>query len=134
MRRFPPDSPQEWMRLANDDLAVAGLGTRLVSLEILCFHAQQAAEKALKATLIDRRIDFPHTHDVQELLTALQEAGVHSASDSHEWNRLTRYAVLTRYPGLGDALTVQEYRAALQVAQEIVQWAKEQISGRGGNE
>ena len=89
------------MRLAIDDLAAAGLGPHLVSLEILCFHAQQAAEKALKPALIDRGVDFPHTHDIQELLSTLQEAGVHSASTSHEWNRLTRYAVLTRYPGLG---------------------------------
>ena len=70
----------------------------------------------------------------KELLTTLQEAGVHSASASHEWNRLTRYAVLTRYPGLGGTLTVEEYRTALQVAQEIVQWANDQIARRGGNE
>ena len=56
MQRHPPDNPKEWMRLANDDLAAAGLGPHLVSLEILCFHAQQAAEKALKAALIDRGV------------------------------------------------------------------------------
>ena len=49
----------------------------------------------------------------KELLSTLQEAGVHSASASHEWNRLTRYAVLTRYPSLGGTLTVEEYRTAL---------------------
>ena len=47
-----------------------------VYLEDLCFDAQQAAEKALKALCIHRDIDFPYVHDLAKLLTLLEQAGV----------------------------------------------------------
>ena len=37
-------------------------------LEDLCFDAQQAAEKAIKAILIYRGIAFPYVHDLGTLL------------------------------------------------------------------
>ncbi len=42
-----------------------------VYLEDLCFHAQQAAEKAIKALLIDRDIEFPYIHDIAGLFALL---------------------------------------------------------------
>ena len=127
MQRYPPDHPLEWIRVANEDLVAAQLGTELLSPEILCFHAQQAAEKALKAVLVDRTIDFPYTHDIGELLATLEQAGLTYDVSSPEASRLTRYAVLTRYPGLADPITDEEYRAALELADEIVRWAESQI-------
>ena len=38
------------------------------ALDTACFHAQQAAEKYLKAFLCFNGIDFPKTHDIEELL------------------------------------------------------------------
>ena len=76
MQRYSPDHPLEWIRVAKEDLGAAQLGTELLSPEILCFHAQQAAEKALKAMLVDRTIDFPYTHDIGELLATLEQAGL----------------------------------------------------------
>ena len=32
----------------------------------MCFHAQQALEKALKAVLTIKHIDFRRTHDLEE--------------------------------------------------------------------
>ena len=37
-------------------------------LEDLCFGAQQAAEKAIKAVMISRNIDFPYVHNLALLL------------------------------------------------------------------
>ena len=130
MRRYHPDHPLEWIRLAKDNLDTARLGTALVSLEILCFHAQQAVEKALKAVLVDRSTDFPYTHDIEELLATLEESGVPCPVASPEANRLTRYAVLTRYPGLAEAVTVEEYQSALLLAERILEWANDQIENR----
>jgi len=45
-------------------------------LEDLCFHAQQVAEKALKVVLIHHNISFRYTHDLDELTTGLQQAGM----------------------------------------------------------
>ena len=38
-------------------------------LEDLCFDAQQAAEKAIKAVMIARDMEFPYVHDLDQLLT-----------------------------------------------------------------
>ena len=130
MSRYHPDHPLEWIRLAKDDLDTAQLGTDLVSPEILCFHAQQAVEKALKAVLVDRSTDFPYTHDIEELLATLEESGVPCPVASPEANRLTRYAVLTRYPSLAEAVTVEEYQSALLLAERILEWANDQIENR----
>lgn len=129
MRRYPPDHPREWLRFAEEDLDAARLGPELLSPEILCFHAQQAAEKALKAVLVDRAADFPYTHDIGELLATLEQNGVECTAVSPEANRLTRYAVLTRYPGLSEPITNEEYQAVARLAEEIFEWAYSQISG-----
>ena len=45
-----PGSPSDWLRHACSDLELARVArTPKILLEGLCFHAQQAAEKALKA-------------------------------------------------------------------------------------
>ena len=62
---MPPEdnragSPEHWMRFAHSDLELAKITPpKGVLLEGLCFHAHQAAEKALKAVLIYYRISFP---------------------------------------------------------------------------
>lgn len=117
------------MRFAKDDLDAALLGPELLAPEILCFHAQQAAEKALKAVLASREIDFPYTHDIGELVSTLEQNGVECTDISPEANRLTRYAVFTRYPGLSEPITNEEYLTAARLAEEMFEWADSQISG-----
>ena len=46
-----------------------------VYLEDLCFEAQQAAEKAIKAMMIMRGIEFPYVHDLGLLLSLLEQSG-----------------------------------------------------------
>ncbi len=58
--RRPPDDPEEWLNRARSNLAQARLGRQPeVYLEDLCFQAQQAAEKALKALLLRLRGEGP---------------------------------------------------------------------------
>lgn len=61
--RPPPEWPQAWLQRARSDLALGrvALETPDVLLEDACFHAQQCAEKALKALLIQRETAFPRT-------------------------------------------------------------------------
>ena len=40
---------------------------------------------------------------------------------------LTRYTLLTRYPGIARPVSEQEYAEAVAVAKEVVRWADEQI-------
>ena len=75
LERFPPDDPREWLNRAKSNLAMAINRTPDVYLEDLCFEAQQAAEKAIKAVMIMRAIDFPYVHDLARLLSLLEETG-----------------------------------------------------------
>jgi HEPN domain-containing protein len=47
--RHPPEDPREWLNRARSNLVLARSWSAEVYLEDLCFHAQQAAEKAIKA-------------------------------------------------------------------------------------
>ena len=96
-------------------------------LEDLCFEAQQAAEKAIKATLIVHRIDFPYVHDLILLLSMLEEHGTAVPDIVRGAGRLNRYAVATRYPGVASPVSLQEYTDALETAEAVVEWAAKQV-------
>ncbi len=83
--RWPADDPREWLSRAKSNLTRAKGGVELagVYLEDLCFDAQQAAEKALKAVLLHRKIPFPYVHDLAELVTVLQQAVGALSGDCH---------------------------------------------------
>ena len=67
-----PGSPADWLRYAHSDLELANIKRPPnVLLEGLCFHAHQAAEKALKAVLVDKGIPFSKTHNIRTLIDLL---------------------------------------------------------------
>lgn len=123
--------PGSWLAHARSDLALAKLGLQGDVLpEQLCFHAQQAVEKAFKAVLLQRHVDFPFTHDLSELLDTLAAAGIEVPPAFNEADALTPYAVETRYPGSWGEISEGDVAEALRLAEEVVRWAEETI-GRG---
>ena len=119
-----PGSPGDWLRYAYSDLELAGVErSSRVLLEALCFHAQQAAEKALKAVLIACGISFPRTHNVRTLLDLLPQDIILPA-DVEVAASLTDYAVLSRYPGDVEPVTEEEYQEAVRLAGVVVLWAE----------
>ncbi len=89
-RRSVEPQPARWLAHARSDLALAKLGLHQdVFPEQICFHAQQAAEKAFKAVLLHCRVDFPFTHDLSELLDTLAEAGIEVPAGFAEADVLT---------------------------------------------
>lgn len=93
--------------------------------EDLCFNAQQAVEKAIKALLIHLKVRFPRTHNLVELLTLLEKAGRVVPSEIKESGILSDYAVESRYPGISEPVTQQEYKEAVAIAKRVVQWVKD---------
>ncbi len=92
----------------------------------LCFESQQAAEKAIKAVLAFRGIEFPHVHDLRQLLTLLEEAGASMPGELWEAAMvLTPYAVLARYPGFEPPTSEDGYHRAIALADRVVCWAEE---------
>ena len=118
--RFSPDDPREWLIRAESNLVQAQTRAERVCLEDLCFQAQQAAEKALKAVLVSRDCRFPYTHDLATLLRLIEKSGETVPADVERVVRLTDYAVETRYPGLFEAVTEEEYEEALSLASRCV--------------
>jgi len=89
----------EWMRFAEDDLEAAHylLGMPKRRLEIICYHCQQCAEKALKGLYALGNLDTPRTHDFRVLVTGLSSLG--DGSDLYdELSFLQPFAVAVRYP------------------------------------
>ena len=125
--RFPPDDPREWMNRARSSLAIAKNRVPQAYLEDLCFEAQQAAEKSIKAVMIARNIEFPYVHDLDRLLSLLEDEGEVIPASIRQASKLTKYATVTRYPGDMGPVTAQEYAEATAIAEAVVRWAEERI-------
>ena len=126
-KRYPPDDPREWLNRARSNLALAKAKRKGVYLEDLCFDAQQAAEKAIKALLIKVDVDFPYVHDLAELLTLLEKNGQKIPTSIRQAEGLSRYAVFTRYPGMGPQIKQKEYKEAVKIAGQV-RWAERLIA------
>ncbi len=125
LERFSPDDPREWLNRARSSLIRASSCKELagVYFEDVCFDAQQAAEKAIKAVLLSRRAEFPWTHDLGVLLDLLRQAGVAIPQDVAECVTLTRYATAGRYPRSVEPVNDDECETAIRQAETVVRWA-----------
>jgi HEPN domain-containing protein len=92
---------RQWLTKAKNDLVA---GERLTAAggpyDAVCFHAQQAAEKALKALLAFAQAPIPHTHNLEDLQAAcvqLTSVAVPARLASWELAELTPFAVESRY-------------------------------------
>ena len=95
--------------------------------EDLCFDAQQAVEKALKALCIMHGVKFSKVHDLSYLMELLEEADIEIPKGLQKAKILTDYAVETRYPG--DYIPVDEemYEEALKLAEKLVGWVEKKL-------
>ena len=123
-KRLQPDNPVEWLNRAKSSLALAKQRSREIYAEDLCFQAQQAAEKAIKAVYISKKVAFPYIHDISQLLAALEKENVIIPNNIKTASTLTLYAAQTRYPGLEGPVSDEEYHEALVLAERVVVWAE----------
>jgi len=125
-----PDIVQSWLEHAKSDLMLGkvALHTKDVLPEDAAFHAQQCAEKALKALLFSLSIPFPKTHAIEVLLDLLKEAGLNIPENVDEAFELSQYAVQTRYPGEWEPVTKSEAKHSLDRAAFVLRWVEAQIN------
>ncbi len=126
--RLPADDPLEWLNHARSNLALARNRVPGVYLEHLCFEAQQAAEKAIKALMMRRGIWFPYVHDLGALLSLLEEAGETIPPAVDEARKLTPYAATTRYPGVAQRMNEETYAEAVELAELVVRWVEDRLT------
>ena len=111
---------KEWLRHADEDLRLARHAFKLkssVPYKLIAYHAQQCAEKNIKAYLVFKKIDFPFSHNISALLELLPPSAdwmteIKSAA------KLSTYAITTRYPGK-DKVTKKEAVRAVELADTV---------------
>jgi HEPN domain-containing protein len=92
------DHVRGWLAKAAGDLVAAS--TLLEGngpYDIVCFHAQQAVEKTLKAYLAFSARPIPKTHDLEELQRLTLEIEPLSELAELDLAEITDYAVAVRY-------------------------------------
>ena len=92
------DLARSWIRKAESDLANLELCIQSNrSLDTACFHAQQGAEKYLKAYLTYSEIDFPFMHNLEKLISLCAQNDSSFLEIEASGRQLTPYAVESRY-------------------------------------
>ncbi len=127
-KRLRPDDPSEWISRAKSNLAISRHADPDIDLEDLCFEAQQAAEKSVKAVFIKRGEHFPYSHDLERLLRLLELGDLKIPKYIHESRELTQYAHVTRYPGLAGPIKTRTYRRAVRIAANVLRWAERLVN------
>ena len=121
--------PSAWLTIARSDLVFADpLPQPGLLRELMCMHAQQAAEKALKAVLVYNGIEPPYTHDIRRLLL-LVASYVEVPADIDAAGGLTQYAVSARYPDDLGEIDEAEWADAVATARAVVAWAEGVVGG-----
>ena len=115
------DLVRQWLAKAEEDFGVAEhlAAARSPYLSMVAFHAQQAAEKHLKAVLVHHQLHFPKTHDLGELLDLVAACDVALADALREVTALNPYGVEFRYPGDFPAITHGDAKTAVELAAKV---------------
>ena len=134
--RYPPEDPREWLNRATSNLILANIvPSNELYFEDLCYNAQQAAEKAIKAVCIAYNIQFPYVHDLAALVTVLLNHNISVPDSVLESAKLTRFAIATRYPYLLLPVSETEYCRSVLIAENVVRWSENEIMKlRGGTD
>ncbi len=114
---------RQWLAFADEDLRLAQGGMNLSGPEgppyrLIAYHAQQCAEKCLKAYLVCQGVDFPYTHNISTLLELCSDYADWPAS-LREAEELTDYAITTRYPGETAEVTSHDAQRAIELAERV---------------
>jgi len=123
---------RSWLSFAREDLRMADLAFRDEMFNQVCFHAQQAAEKCLKAVLHKKGQLPPKTHKIIDLLTVLTELDLGELRETVLL--LDRFYIPTRYPdalpgGFEEGLpTAEDAREALDTAARLLRTVESQMA------
>jgi len=118
----------EWIEKAESDRRTAEREVRVrkaPSYDAVCFHAQQCAEKYLKALLLYHQIPFRPIHDLEVLLGAIVPISPDFEAIRDALLLLNDYAVDVRYPGA--EATRDEARAAAQAMRAVRAFVRQKL-------
>ena len=113
-----------WIDHAEDDANAAGklLRGKKPSIYGACFHAQQCAEKYMKALLVVKGKRFPMIHDLVTINDLLQRAGINMEVSENDLGLLSSYAVRARYSG--ERPEMEDAEEAIEIAKTIRKFSR----------
>ena len=114
------DETAEWVEKAEGDLRTAQRELAVCewpNYDAVCFHAQQCAEKYLKARMIEGLLSIPRIHDLEALLNLLLPVEPQWSSLMQSAITLSVMAVEVRYPGM--SADVEDAENAVRSAEII---------------
>ncbi len=118
----------EWAKIATEDFQSAEYLFDRSLYRTVCYHAQQAVEKILKAILTEHETEFSRTHNIFDLGNAVGRVG-HKAPFIDEDAIFLNSIYRTRYPSDLGLLpsgepTKEDAEKALNIAREVINWFK----------
>ena len=120
----PPElaaTARQWAEKAEHDLTAARDLLEHSSncpFDVVCFHAQQAVEKYMKALLVSLSITFPKTHDLRKLFDLMPDPAK-KLFKIEDLLLVNRYAIDARYPGDYEPITRTNAKRAIRIAEGL---------------
>ena len=128
------DEIRIWLNFAEIDLGVAKHLNETYypkPVEVICYHCQQSAEKAIKALMIKAgyRDNPPKTHNLSFLLQQIKKMIDIPEEYYDKADILTPYGIAARYP---NELLIEEKHVAeaIESAGDILQWVQDATTKR----
>jgi len=124
---------RRWLEQATEDLKWARLLLKEGGYHLVCFLAQQIAEKALKALLYAQGEEIVLGHSVERLGVQASLHVPEIKEESTRWAVLDSYYVTTRYPNsLPGSIPAHVYQKdaaqeALKLAEEVVAFVEKRL-------
>ena len=110
---------KEWINKADKDLKVAERFLNDENMaDVVCFRAQQASEKCLKAYLNWLEIEYPKTHLLEKLIELASLTDKDISKLKEDAAKLSPFAVETRYPEFELPLS-EDALEALEISYKI---------------
>jgi len=115
------DFVQQWLARAEQDLRASRviLDAALEDFENVGFHAQQAAEKFLKALLVRHQVEVPKTHNIAHLRGLVAQVDGTLADRLGPADALTPFGVEYRYPGDLPPVSREQGMSAIRLAEQV---------------
>ncbi len=134
----PQAEARRWFRQAQADVEVVQTLRSAGHFAAACFHAQQAAEKALKAVLYHQGARVVFGHSVRDLARRAEASDPAFAGVAGQAALLDQWYIPTRYPnGLpapavpSEAYTAAQAEAAEQASERVLALVSAFLSSRG---
>ncbi len=140
MSKREPETLKIWIKKAENDLktAIDELSTQNPATDTVCFHAQQCAEKYLKAFLVANRREIKKTHLLEELIDGIAreiDPEFKKLMEETDILVLSNYAVFARYPpsdSLEEAFpSLEEARKAVESAKKLREFIRKKLKELG---